>query len=148
MPRQQASAEIKLLRGSKPSRVNRTAPKPRHEPPEPPDYLDERALTYWHDLMAETSHWGTYGKLDSVMLGLYVDALSRADKARELCRRSVITMGSDGQPKRHPALLVLKDALMEVVRFGRELGLTPASRHTLSVGKLDDDGSDPTRLLD
>jgi P27 family predicted phage terminase small subunit len=149
MPRQSASAEIKQLRGSTPGRINRAAPKPRYEPPEPPSFIldDERALTYWQDLMAETEQWRTYTKLDSVMLGLYVDALSRADRARELCRRGILTMGSDGQPKRHPAALILKDALTEVVRFGRELGLTPASRQILSVG-ANSDGTDGERLLD
>jgi P27 family predicted phage terminase small subunit len=148
MPRQQAAAEIREIRGATPSRVKRTVPKPRNNKPEPPDYLDERALTYWHDLMAEVEHWRTFTKVDSVLLGCYVDALSRADKARELCRRAGwITSDERMNPKRNPAALILKDALMEVVRFGRELGLTPASRQVLSVGNLDDD-SDPSRLMD
>ena len=146
MPRQSSPAQIKLLRGATPGRIN-AEPKPRDLPPEPPEYLDERARLYFLDLVEQAEPMGTICRLDSPILGLLADAYSRADKAREYCRRSLLTMGSDGQPKRHPAGLILHEAIGDVIRLSRELGLSPAVRHSLSVGaKRDDDGSE--RLLD
>jgi phage terminase small subunit len=40
--------------------------------------------------------------------------------------------------------MILHDAIAEILRLSRELGLSPAVRHSLSV-KRDEDGS---RLLD
>jgi P27 family predicted phage terminase small subunit len=147
MPRQASSAKVKLLRGVTPSRVNRNEPEPRDLPPEPPAFLDDRAMVYWQALTEETASMGTLCKLDSFLMGLYCDALARADRAREIMSVSgMLTADSNMAPKRHPAEQIRQSAIAEVVRLSRELGLSPSVRHGLSVAKRDEDGSE--RLLD
>lgn len=146
MPRQAAPAKIRALRGATPSRA-KVEPKPLDGPPEPPDFLDDGARRYWDFLIEQTEPMGTLCKLDSLLLGLLADSLSRADKARELCRKSTLIMGSNGEPKRSPANLILKDCVGDIVRLSRELGLSPAVRHGLNVGAKSGDNLDGERLL-
>jgi P27 family predicted phage terminase small subunit len=144
MPRSNA---LKVLAGERSQRINLRQPEPRHGLPEAPDFLDERGRLYFDDLVEQTKPMGTLFKCDSTLLGVYCDCLSQIDRAREIARRSgLVTMDSRGAPKRHPALLIMHDAIAQAIRLSRELGLSPAVRHSLSV-QAPEDGSDAGRLI-
>ena len=151
--RRPAPAKLKLLNGRSPGRDssgNLVKPPPPFEraAPEPPDWLSAQARKQWalcapslerldllkgEDQAAFTAFCETWAT--------YVEALHRV-RAEGL----TITNPQSGLAKVNPAFSAMRDAQIDLLRFGREFGLTPASEQNVArlPGRESDD-DDPLR---
>ena len=146
--RRPAPAKLKLLNGRSPGRDssgNLVKPPPPFEraAPEPPDWLSAEARMQWalcapslerldvlkgEDQAAFTAFCETWAT--------YVEALHRV-RAEGL----TITNPQSGLAKVNPAFSAMRDALIDLLRSGREFGLTPASEQNVArlAGRESDD---------
>src|SRR5215471_19294 len=120
---------LRVLRGeTKPSRVNRNEPQPRAALPQPPPNADELTLVEWHRVVAELDHMGLGFAADQDAIYAYVCAVIEHRRATKLIANTGILLNSDGRAVRNPAVLVARDSAAILLRFARELGLTPSAR--------------------
>jgi phage terminase small subunit len=89
--------------------------------PEPPPHLSEKAKTLWQQYAGPVLR--SPGQLALLQSGL--EALDRADQARELIAREGMTIVSERGKiaHQHPALNILKEAESTVVKIWRVLNL-------------------------
>jgi P27 family predicted phage terminase small subunit len=135
---------LKVVKGEREDRVNRSEPVPAGEVVKPgrlageaerlwdelaPSLVRKGVLTAWDvPAFAEACRWWA----------LYQDALGRVES------EGLIVEGAKGERK-HPAFQVARDAWDKFAQVAGKFGLTPSERSRLSVGEGSRDGRD--RLL-
>jgi len=138
---------LRILRGeTKPSRVNRSEPQPRAALPQPPPNADELALVEWHRVVAELDAMGLAFAADQDAIWAYVCAVIEHRRATKLISHTGILLNSDGHAVRNPAVIVARDAAAMILRFARELGLTPSARVHFGASAADEP-DEHSRLL-
>lgn len=138
---------LRVLRGeTKPSRVNTAEPQPRAALPEPPPNADDLVLLEWHRVVAELDHMGLAFAADQDAIYAYCCAVVEHHRAVKLIAHTGILLNSDGHAVRNPAVIVARDAAALVLRFARELGLTPSARVNFA-GKGAEEPDAGARLL-
>jgi P27 family predicted phage terminase small subunit len=115
------------------------------EMPAPPARLDEPAQQYWTKIGAELCKAWVLRESDlpefevlSVHAGIFEEA------CRELKEEGIVYTDKNGQKRRHPALMILKQATDVLDRLEAKFFLTPKSRHSAGLTEQ----TDPDNYLD
>ena len=144
---------VKLRQGeTRPSRVNRMEPLPRHGAPQMPRGMDEAAQKVWRRVVREMRGSDVILAADADVLRCYCEAVARYAQAAELYAASGPLMRRDGDLVKNPLHQVVRDNADAVRLFARELGLSPSARAGLHVqqgptaGDIDDVLGPPPRL--
>ena len=122
--------EIKKLAGTlRKHRQNLDEPQPEAGTPEPPADLDTRARAAWDRYGPILAKCRVITLADREMLACFCGAAGRRSQAEEeLAKSGPVVKSPSGYPIQNPWLAILNKALEQILRFGQELGLSPASR--------------------
>jgi P27 family predicted phage terminase small subunit len=145
---------VKLRQGeTRPSRINRLEPLPRHAAPQMPRGMDRAAQKVWRRVVREMRSSGVILAADADVLRCYCEAVSRYAQAAELYAPSgPLVSGRARELVRSPLHQVVRDHADQVRLFARELGLSPSARAGLRVepsavsGDIEDVLGPPPRL--
>jgi P27 family predicted phage terminase small subunit len=146
-----APAGLKLLHGRSENRDSggRLVPQtPRfaREAPEPPAELDDVARAEWDRVVDALEPLGLLKAADGPSLECYCRAVSDHREATAIITAEgrIITNPTTGHRHPHPAVADARASRAEILRFGREFGLTPSSeQHFANVDDDSDDESNP-----
>jgi P27 family predicted phage terminase small subunit len=139
--------ELKLVEGRAPGRDSGgrkvpPAPRYRREAPEAPERLhdDAAALAVWHDVVAELEPQDILSPHHRELLACFCEAVSDYVAARAILAAEGRTIANPqtGHKHPHPALADMRASRAEMLRLGREYGLTPASEQRVAVDVPDD----------
>lgn len=124
-------------------------PEPSGKMPACPGWLDADAAAEWERVVVELEQMGVVGALDYAVLVGYCQSFSQFKQAAEMLARTgpLHKPKEDGEIRRNPVVFILKDAREAMLKFARELGLSPSSRVSVSAAENDDDDDPLARLL-
>jgi P27 family predicted phage terminase small subunit len=129
--RKPVPTSIKILSGTRSSRINDREPKPRAGRPIPPDRFDDEAKAEWERLCDELAGLGVLNASHGFALAIYCGAYSRlliAEKA--LAQHGALLFGGDEENvviKSNPAATMAAQCEAVMTRILVEFGLTAAS---------------------
>jgi len=113
--------------------------EPRLDPGIPDEslfFLNEMAKKHWDLLAPELEIKGILAKLDGGILAAYCSACARLFYAeRDIAAEGAYQTDEDGGKKKHPAILIAKEARDQIRSIGSELGLTATSRARLKTSE-------------
>jgi P27 family predicted phage terminase small subunit len=126
---------IKRLSGTlRKHRENREEPQPQAGTPEPPANLDERARAQWDYYAPLLAACRVLTLADREALTCYcVAAGRRAQAEEELAKHGPVVKSPSGYPIQNPWLAIANKAMEQLIRWGVELGLSPASRSRIKT---------------
>lgn len=144
---------VKVRNGeTRPSRVNRMEPLPRHAVPQMPRGMDTDAQRIWRRVIREMRGSGVIMAADADVLRIFCETMSRYVRSAELLAGSPLLIKRDGELVKNPLAQIVRDNQDQVRLFARELGLSPSARAGLHVqqgptaGDIDDVLGPPPRL--
>lgn len=128
--------ELKQLEGNPSRRRIQTAPKAKlsEDCRKPPPYLGSYAKKEWKRILPLIEKNGLLTDTDYIALAAYCQAVDTwiiAEKAKRTHGLTVIT--DKGNVIQRPEVGIANSALQNILKFGREFGLTPSSRQQFSV---------------
>lgn len=130
--------------------VDRRAVKPRPimAPPRCPAWMPRDGKRIWRDLVRLLhTELAVLTALDAAALEGFCSAYSRwVEAEREINRDGVVIEGYRGGRVKHPALQIARDQREAMLKFARELGLTPKAREAISL-PMEDPGDDDEDLF-
>lgn len=152
--RRPVPTKLKLLRDNPGKRpVNRREPMPEGGLPACPEWLEPDARAEWLRLAPELGRLELATALDSGALAGYCQAWSRWRAAEEFLSRhgTVVVLRNDkGEVKLMtpaPQVGIAHKYLEKMRQFAAELGLSPAARASLVVGRPGAEDEDPFARL-
>ena len=99
-----------------------------------PEWLPEDAKAEWQRVAPELARLGLLAKIDGSSLAAYCEAFARWKQAVEIMASEGITFVTEGgYTAQHPAVGIANKAKADMLRFGREFGLTPSSRGRMNL---------------
>ena len=125
------------MRGSWRASRNPNEPTPERGRPRCPRWLDKYAKHAWEHLIPQLDAMGVLTKIDGHIVTLYCQLWSRWRKAEEFIRdRGEYHIVRDRHGgvaglKPFPQVRIANNLAEQLVRIGRELGLSPAARSRL-----------------
>ncbi len=124
-------------------------PGPSGKMPACPGWLDEDAHSEWNRVSGELEKMGIIGATDYAVMVGYCQSFSQFKQAAEMLARTgpLHKPKEDGEIRRNPVAFILKDSREAMLKFARELGLSPSSRMSVSVAGSGDDDDPLARLL-
>ena len=127
-------AKLKALSGeTRPSRLQ-AEPQPRESEPRFPEWLGEDARPIWDRVTAELASMTLLFSADQDAIAAYVSSVALLEAAeRGLAEEGYATRDDHGRLHRSPWLMIRRDGLDGVHRFGSLLGLNPTARTRLPV---------------
>jgi len=140
-----APTQLKLLKGTQPSRVNTREPRPLGGPPVQPPWLSEHAAEEWAHVAPHLEAMGTLTDADTTALAVYCESVARWRRLCDLAVKSPPVTTKDGAIRKNPIYSQVRDAANEVRVMAREFGLTPSARSGIRVDVHHHD--DSARLL-
>ena len=135
---------LKVLRGNPGRRPLKPEPQPPIEaaPPPPPDFLTGHARAKWLRLAPQLHALGLLTSVDHDVFAAYCDAFGRwltAEEtltqmaARDMLTRGLMIKTASGNVIQNPVVGIKNVAARDMVRFGTDLGLSPAARARLAT---------------
>jgi P27 family predicted phage terminase small subunit len=132
---------IHKLRGNPSKKRIRPEPKFRKDGsiPAPPRYLGQGpAREEWLRISSEVYRLGLLTAADLNPFAAYCLAYEQWITAIEDCRDKrgrliLVTVTANGNDQPNPALVALRKAAYDMVRYATEFGLTPASRSRIAI---------------
>lgn len=130
---------IKMLEGNPGKRaINKNEPK--YELTEngrkAPAWLGTYAKKEWGRILPLLETNGIITDADYMALCAYCQSVDTWITAEKIKRaEGVVAVTSNGTDVQHPAVNIANSALANILKFGREFGLTPSSRANLSAEK-------------
>lgn len=128
---------IKVMRGNPGKRrLNDAEPRPDATIPQCPRHLTKEARAEWRRVARRLHNAGVLTYVDRGVLAVYCQAYGRWAKAEgEIERRGELVETPSGYMQQSPWVTIANKAMEQMIRAGRELGLTPASRSAIKVEK-------------
>src|SRR5919106_3727512 len=108
-------------------------PRPILGDPEPPAWLDERALELWGEWAPLAADMGTLTTVDVPRFAMGCAAMADYEHARGMLARGWTTTGQKGARVVAPAVQLMRDAEARFDRWCARFGFDPSSRATLKV---------------
>lgn len=138
---------LKLAKGTRRDRVNKTEPEPPSALPVAPAWLPDAVRAVFLSTVAELDSMGLATRADTASLIALSQAVVEHQRASVLvAKQGILLIGERGQVVRNPAVVVTNQAAATIIRLSREFGLTPAARTSMgSKHEPEDKGSE--RLL-
>lgn len=96
--------------------------------PPVPSWLPAHAKAEWRRVLPVLVHARKISAHELQTVEAYCIATARIREAEEIVQREGLTFMTPHGPKRHPATVLLKDAMESARRLADALGLTPAAR--------------------
>ena len=132
------------MRGSWLAKTRTDEPSPSGKMPDCPGWLDADAHAEWNRVLPQLEAMGIVGATDYAVMVGYCESWSQYKMAVEMLARTgpLHKPRNDGEVRRSPMVFILKDAREAMLKFGRELGLSPSARSSVSVvvgGSVEDD---------
>ena len=126
---------IKELEGNPGKRaLPKNEPRPELGAPDMPEWLPEDAKAEWRRVAPELSRLGLLAKIDGSALAAYCEAFSRWKQAVEMMAEDgIVFVTAAGYTAQHPAVGIANKAKVDMLRFGREFGLTPSARGRMNL---------------
>jgi P27 family predicted phage terminase small subunit len=127
--RKPAPTKLKILKGTRKSRVNADEPKPPVARPKRPEALDSFGRAEWDRIIPELEELGILAKIDGAALAVYCDAYSEWIRAElEVAIHGLLVEAGSGGLKPNPAVAMGRLARAQMLNALTEFGCTPASR--------------------
>jgi len=115
-------------------KLSKTEPKPRPITPDPPDYLGDRGLRRWDELVEELDNTGVLAIVDGDVLGGYCFAYQTFVQAnREIKKRGSVIWSASGHASPNPWVAIRNRAIDDMHKWGAELGIGAASRTKIEI---------------
>lgn len=131
---------LRILHGEESRRINKTEPQPGPGLPEPPEDMEPAALAVWEYIVRELAVMGLAHRPDRYALRVYCDAVVAHARSSELARLGPVVKDRENRTiKTNPAFRAQQAAATTILRFGREFGLTPASRVQFGANDIAED---------
>lgn len=139
---------VKLITGNPGRRpLNQWEAKPRAVIPEPPDTLNETALTEWKRVTPLLAEVGLIAQLDRAIIAAYCQAWARwIECERMLATTGLIVKAPNGYPMYSPYLSASNKALDQVRQLAEQIGLSGSSRSRIRAADADA-GLDPAEAF-
>ncbi len=144
MGRKRLPTELKLVQGTYREReANKREAKPQRARPTPPAHLGEVAKTEWKRMADELFSLGLLTRIDRAALAAYCKAYERWVQAEQalarMAERDLLTGGlmiktTNGNAIQNPLVGTANRAMLDVVKFASEFGMTPAARSRIEAG--------------
>jgi P27 family predicted phage terminase small subunit len=132
---QPAPTALKLLKGTRPDRINDDEPQPREGLPTCPDGVSPEVRKIWDYTVAELSQMRCVSPADRDGLRAYCEAVHLHRLACEAINKlGLAERAGNGGAARHPAVAIQRDAAAAMRQWAQEFGLTPAARSQIRVG--------------
>lgn len=126
---------LKVLHGTRQSRINEEQPTVPGGRPQCPRELNDSARAIWDDLCENLRRLGMLSPCYGPNVALISDALARTFEAADhVNREGAVIEDRDGQPRRNPWVMVLSQERAALSRLLSELGFTPASMTRIKGG--------------
>ena len=111
------------------------------EEPEPldpladcPDWVSESGHKWWPEIRKTLGSLGLLTRLDSVGVGILLDALAEYLEARALKEEApMIIINRFGEQVAHPVLKIYDKAFAKLFALTKEFGMTPSARATVGM---------------
>jgi len=134
--------------GKRKENTNEFKPPINDSVPDPPPYLGKFAKKEWKRISPILHKAGLLTECDMTMLSSYCQAYDRWLTAEKKLRTyDELTYSSDkGNFLQRPEVSIANKAMDDLLRYGREFGLTPSSRRNLSV-EIEEENEDPFLTL-
>lgn len=132
---------LNLLKGNPGKReINNNEPKfdLTENTEKPPSWLGTVAKKEWKRIFPQLKKNGIITDADYIALSAYcqnVDTWVQAEKLKRI--EGLVTETSKGMEIQHPAVGIANTALANILKFGREFGLTPASRTNITANDVE-----------
>lgn len=124
---------LKLLAGTRNSRINHDEPIPEDGIPQCPSPSAE-VREVWDYTIAQLLKMRTVTMADRDALNTYCEHVVIYRKAAERVREEgAIYTGERGGMRKHPAVSVMNESANVIKNFGRDFGLTPSARSSIKV---------------
>jgi P27 family predicted phage terminase small subunit len=133
---------LKLLNGNAGKRpLNEHEPEPAPAIPTPPAELCEDAKLEWERVAPLLHQLGTLSEIDRAALAAYCQAYGRWLKAERavaiMGERDQLTSGlmiktTNGNPIQNPLVGIANRAMVDMVRYAAEFGMTPSARSRIA----------------
>lgn len=133
-----APTELKLLRGNPGKRpLNDKEPRPAEiqETPKPPAFLGKYGKKEWKRITPLLVKNKLFTELDETALAAYCQAYDRWITVEKCLRgyEKMTYVTDKGNIVQRPEVGIANKAMEELLKFGREFGLSPSSRTNLKV---------------
>jgi P27 family predicted phage terminase small subunit len=141
---------LKVLDGTRESRINRSEPSPGDAADvTPPGYLNDAALEVWNRLAPDLMEKGCLSFWDVDLFAAYCDAIAVYRDCRAKIAGDYVVKGSvPGTAVKNALWRVALDALDVANRIGARFGLTPSDRAKIDVTTVEKKPTTgPERLL-
>jgi P27 family predicted phage terminase small subunit len=138
-----------MKRGPKPQVTGTPTPGPM---PDPPEFLDSKALAVWRRYGPPLNALGLLESLDAIAFGMLCDAVVAWESTRDKLDDEQLfqCVGEGGALQQHPLVSIVRQNQKAVREFLTEFGMTPGSRTALtgSTSATPGDGDvDPMEAL-
>lgn len=140
--RKRKPTALAKLDGTRKSRINENEPRfSMDNNPDPPEFLDEYAKAEWNRIYPELSKNEVLRTTDRGILIGYCEAYSDFRKAKDILDKSKMQIFKtpNGAVQQLPHVSMKRNAMMLMLKYGSELGITPSSRSGIKGGGRDDD---------
>jgi P27 family predicted phage terminase small subunit len=126
----------RTLEGNPGRRPMRKTPKPDGQA-KCPDWMGDIAREEWKRLQSSMQLLGLLSTVDQQCFAAYCDSYERYVTARQQVATEGMTFRTtSGQVKKHPAVGIMREAMIEMRKFAIEYGLTPASRTKVAAAHV------------
>lgn len=132
---------LKVLQGNPGKReLNKSEPEfTKTENIKPPTFLSRYAKKEWKRIVPLLEKNGLLTEADISTLAAYCQSYHRWIEAEKLIRTYGYTVETDkGNIIQRPEVGIANKAMEQMVRYGKEFGLTPSSRTSLHADKPDE----------
>lgn len=110
----------------------------------PPDWLEDEAKDYIAEVVKDLNRNNNLKKVDIGAIHMLAISYSQFIQAsRQVSTEGATISNYRGDPIKHPAVNISKDALAQAMRIITEYGLTLKSRESMAVTKKDDKTDSP-----
>jgi P27 family predicted phage terminase small subunit len=150
LPRHPKPTYLKVLDGTRESRINRGEPSPSDLTDiTPPEYLSPAALAVWRRLVPDLMDKGVLSFWDVDLFAAYSDAIAVYRDCRVKIDTNYVVKGSvPGTAVKNALWRVALDALDIANKIGARFGLTPSDRAKNDVTEVEQKPTTgPERLL-
>ncbi len=125
---------LKLLKGTRKERINWNEPRPKNKRPLCPRWLSPKAKKYWRKTAPEMHRLGLLAELDVVGYAIICQLYAHILECTEVIgAEGTVYQTETGFLRPRPEIKLVQDLMKQYLDFGREYGLTPASRSRISV---------------
>ena len=139
--RKPAPTAVKLLKGTRPDRVNaHPLASPTPGDPKPPADLSDNGRAEWSRILDDLRSLGVLDRTDRAVISLYVTQYETYCEALSAIRDDGLVFNTDlGGVKTNPATTVANQAASQMRQLLSEMGLTPSARSRLTQPKPEAD---------